>query len=45
MMECAWCERQITFMQAHITIVEHDEDGMSEEYEICSLRCLRKWAE
>lgn len=45
MMECAWCGQPIMLMAAHITIVEHDEDGMSEEYEICSSQCLRKWVE
>ena len=45
MTECAWCERQMTFGHVFkITIVEHDH-GDCEYYDICSVECLRKWAE
>ncbi len=46
MLECAWCERPIMYSHIfYITLVEHDEGNESQDYDLCSVECLRKWAE
>jgi len=46
-MECAWCEQPMGMLVEYMTIIEHDLsfEETFERYFICSIQCLRKWAE